>query len=75
MEPSSLADMLQKYGGWGISALLIVAVVWLSKKLLEEKDAHRATVETLLKATLPLADKLAEGVELLEKLSERRGTS
>ncbi len=75
MEPKSLAEMLQTYGGWGISVLLIGAVVWLAKALLAEKDAHRVTVQTLLQATLPLADKLADGVELLEKLSERRGTS
>lgn len=74
MEPKSLAEMLQTYGGWGISVLLIGAVVWLAKALLAEKDAHRVTVQTLLQATLPLADKLADGVELLEKLSERRGT-
>lgn len=71
MEPTSLADMLQKYGGWGISVLLIGAVVWLSKALLAEKDAHRLSVETLLKATLPLIDRMADGCETLEKLSER----
>lgn len=52
MSPEALADLLHKYGGWGLSAILMI-VVWrmasyIMKLHKEQKDDTKELVEALV---------------------------
>jgi len=42
-----LAQTLQQYGGWGVSAVLFVGIGWLAVRYLKTIKEHAATVQTL----------------------------
>lgn len=68
MEPGAIAKMLVEYGPWGIAAIEGYVIKRLFDELMKAKG------ETLDVATqvLPVSEKLAQGVEALERMDARR---
>ncbi len=78
MDPASIAEGLVKNPLAWIAALLLCAVAYLFKELraadkatldrsIAAEAAHRATLEKVI----PVADRLTQAVEILERLSNR----
>lgn len=50
MTPVEIADALQKYGGWGVSAILMIALYVVDKDRTAIRDAQAALIERLVTA-------------------------
>ena len=53
-------DMLVKGGPWGIITLLIVAVVWLARDTLKQRDANKKQLETQYHELFEMLEKKIE---------------
>ena len=57
MDPVALASSLEKYGGWGLSAVLMVVVAYLFRRLVDQHDAHLTDVRgSMAEATRCIAN-------------------
>ena len=50
MDPVTLADMLQKYGGWGVAVLAIIGLVYVDRDRQACRNSQIALVERLVTA-------------------------
>ena len=48
MGASAIADVIWVYGGWGMSAVLMVALGWMTKYVLKYHDEIRKTLVDII---------------------------
>jgi len=79
---TSIADLLQQYGGWGLSALDTVVIIWLAKhimklnaeRLQDQKGVNEEmlrVVEKRIEADLTHANAFKSLKAVVEKLIEK----
>jgi len=71
MSAKAIAELLQIYGGWGLSALLMVAIVALYVSSKRERDKREIDFVTLLKECSALLRTLSDGNTRVEDLLRR----
>lgn len=79
MGPASIADILQRYGATGVSALCIAAMVamfWrlstVQAQLVAELKQAQERETAALRAVLPVVEKLLLAISVLEAKNRRR---
>lgn len=73
MDPKPLADILASYGGWGLSAVLMVACVVLFHMLIREKDRRLADTRKLNELALDLKRETNKALATIDRLIETLG--
>ena len=85
MNPAALADLLQVYGGWGMVAVLLVAIVGLYKNMtkvlekrndqfvdvLKESGAALKQTDDTMKEVKELLKQATTALERFERVMER----
>ena len=71
MSAKALAELLQIYGGWGVAAILMVAIVALYRSSKKEWDKANSQFVSLLKECSALLRTLSDGNTRVEDLLRR----
>lgn len=70
MTPIDIADGLQKYGGWGVAAFLMVALYMVDKDRTAIRNAQAALIERLVTAMNAASAATAQFEGALKSLTE-----
>lgn len=72
-EAPALAEMLARYGGWGLSAVLMVACVALFHMLIREKDRRLTDTRKLNELALDLKRETNAALATIDRLIDTLG--